>query len=110
MELKDSAHTPDYNPADWLVLTRGDPALADVAALKLAGTPTKYWQINGGRVAEIDQSGKDALTAQEASVLKAAAEQVAQDAIASVKSLPALDPQASTEDRLRALEKMIFGA
>lgn len=41
LELIESAHTPDYDPAEWIV----DPDLSQVA-----GVPRRYWKIVGDAV------------------------------------------------------------
>lgn len=47
LELIESAHTPDYDPADWLV----NPDLSAVA-----GLPRRYWKVVGDDVLPMDAS------------------------------------------------------
>lgn len=57
LEYRQSVHTPDYNPADWLI----DPDLSQVV-----GAPRKYWKVVGNSVVLMDQQERDAVDAREA--------------------------------------------
>jgi len=51
-EYKPSAHTPDYDPEDWLI----NPDLSG-----LLSVPEKYWKVVGDTVVEMNQSEKDSV-------------------------------------------------
>lgn len=56
-EYLPSVNTPDYSPADFIILSLGRDN-SDLAAL--AGIPKRYWKVEGDRLAEMDDAEKTA--------------------------------------------------
>jgi hypothetical protein len=100
-ELRFSVNTPDFPASDWI-------ESPDMTAV--AGFPPKYWDIVGDAVTLKDAAGRDAADSEEAATLAAQAAAFAAKAIADGAKAPSpAGATATIEERLRALEKVIFG-
>jgi len=100
-----SVNTPDYPGSDWII----NPDLSAVA-----DQPSKYWDIQGDKVMLLDDIARAAVDAAEVVTIKTqvddAAQAAATKALAASSKLPSpAGALASTEDRLRALEFLIYG-
>lgn len=112
-EYRPSVHTPDFAADPDVVVFARARDNADRDALLASAVPPKYWKPDGDRVVEMTTAEKAATdaTAQAALAVaqKAAAETVAAATVAQVKGALPLDVTATLEERVRALEKMVFG-
>jgi len=96
-----SVNTPDYPESDWVI----NPVIPD----ECWGYFSYYWDVVGDKVSLMSKADRDALDAAAKSADDAIKKTQAEGVADSVKVVPTPLDKLTLDERVRALEKAVFG-
>lgn len=99
-EFKPTVNTPDFPYEEWIP----SPDLSNVA-----GFPSKYWLIQGDDILLMDKVQRDLVDIAETQARCDRGDAMSAGILEKISKLPPTKSTASLEDRVRALEYIVYG-